>query len=94
MQIIDFEISKDLSDALFNPQESSPIRGTGRRKRRPPKSSAFLDASSVAEFLGVSRRWVMERTRAGELPALRFGKVFRYKMSAIEAWLEGQHAKR
>jgi excisionase family DNA binding protein len=58
------------------------------------RSSKFLDPSSVAEFLGVSRRWVMEHTRTGDLPALRFGKVFRYKMSAIEAWLEGQHAKR
>lgn len=98
MQTIDLEISKELSDALFNPQESSLLRGigrrTGRRQRRPPKSSAFLDAASVAEFLGVSRRWVMEHTRTGDLPALRFGKVFRYKMSAIEAWLEGQHAKR
>ncbi len=98
MQIIDLEMTKELSDALFLPQESSLLRGIGRRKtrreRRPPKSSTFLDASSVAEFLGVSRRWVMEHTRTGDLPALRFGKVFRYKMSAIEAWLEGQHAKR
>ena len=98
MQIVDLEMSKELSDALFNPQESSLLRGLGRgtprRERRPLKSSSFLDASSVAEFLGVSRRWVMEHTRTGDLPALRFGKAFRYKMSAIEAWLEGQHAKR
>jgi excisionase family DNA binding protein len=95
---IDLDLSKDLSEAFFNPRASSllrePCRGAGRRERRPLKSSSFLDASSVAEFLGVSRRWVMARTRAGEIPALRFGKVFRYKMSAIEAWLEGQNAKR
>jgi excisionase family DNA binding protein len=99
MQIIDLEMTKDLSDALFNPRASSLLRGLGRERtaRRygaPSKSSSFVDASSVAEFLGVSRRWVMEHTRSGDLPALRFGKVFRYKMSAIEAWLEGQHAKR
>jgi excisionase family DNA binding protein len=99
MQIIDLEMTKDLSDALFNPRASSLLRGLGRgrtvrRYGAPAKSSSFVDASSVAEFLGVSRRWVMEHTRSGDLPALRFGKVFRYKMSAIEAWLEGQHAKR
>jgi excisionase family DNA binding protein len=110
MQIIDLEMSKDLSDAFFNPPTPSldyaalvarlgtrirrHTRRTAVRHGRPPKSSSFVDASSVAEFLGVSRRWVMEHTRTGNLPALRFGKVFRYKMSAIEAWLEGQHAKR
>jgi len=85
----------------FGPGASSLFRESGRRTRRgavrhegPSKPSVFLDPSSVAEFLGVSRRWVMEHTRTGDLPALRFGKVFRYKMSAIEAWLEGQHAKR
>jgi excisionase family DNA binding protein len=110
MQTIDLKMSTVLYDAFFNPRVSSPdyaalvarlgtrirrhIRRTAVRHGRPPKSSSFLDASSVAEFLGVSRRWVMEHTRTGNLPALRFGKVFRYKMSAIEAWLEGQHAKR
>jgi excisionase family DNA binding protein len=99
MQTIDLEMTKDLSDALFNPRTSSLLResGPGRTAQRPDepsKSSSFLDASSVAAFLGVSRRWVLEHTRTGDLPALRFGKVFRYKMSAIEAWLEGQYAKR
>jgi excisionase family DNA binding protein len=87
---IDLALSKELSDA-FNPLAAGAVI---RHEGRTPKSSSFLDASSVAEFLGVSRRWVMARTRAGEIPALRFGKVFRYKMSAIEAWLEGQNAKR
>ncbi len=89
-----YEMTPELSAALFGGPGASTFRGTGRRQRRPLKSSTFLDASSVAEFLGVSRRWVMEHTRTGELPALRFGKVFRYKMSAIEAWVEEQNANR
>jgi excisionase family DNA binding protein len=85
-----------LSTAFFGtPTPHGPSRRAVRRRAvQPSKSSSFLDASSVAEFLGVSRRWVMEHTRSGDLPALKFGKVFRYKMSAIEAWLEGQNAKR
>jgi excisionase family DNA binding protein len=79
MRTLTYTMSKAAAAAFFGPRL---------------RSSAFLDASSVAEFLGVSRRWVMARTRAGELPALRFGKVFRYKLSAVEAWLEEQDAKR
>jgi excisionase family DNA binding protein len=99
MQTIDQEMSKDPSEALFNPPVSSLSRKLGlkqvrRHEASPSVSPSFLDASSVAEFLGVSRRWVMEHSRSGDLPALKLGKVFRYKMSAIEAWLEGQDAKR
>lgn len=61
---------------------------------RGEKSSALLDAAQFAEMLGVSKRWVMARTRAGEIPALRFGKFFRYRESAIEDWMEACHAKR
>jgi excisionase family DNA binding protein len=79
MQTLTYTMSKAVAAAFFGPQQLS---------------SSFLDASSVAEFLGVSRRWVMARTRAGELPAVRLGKVFRYKLSDVEAWVEGQSAKR
>ena len=58
------------------------------------QEKTLLDADQVADLLGVSRRWVMARTRAGELPALRFGKVFRYQKSTIENWMEECHAKR
>ena len=46
------KMSKDLSDGLVNPPESSLIREVGRRETQPPKSSAVLDASSVAELSG------------------------------------------
>lgn len=60
----------------------------------PHQEKTLLDADQVADLLGVSRRWVMARTRAGEIPALRFGKVFRFKKSAIEEWMEECHAER
>ena len=99
MQTCDVEMTEALSAAFFGEPSDPPVSHarTRRRKRyrkRPVMSSTFLDASGVAEFLGVSRRWVMERTRKGELPALRFGKTFRYKMSGIEGWVEAQNAKR
>jgi excisionase family DNA binding protein len=60
----------------------------------PWEETTLLDAAQVADLLGVSRRWVMARTRAGEIPALRFGKVFRYRKCAIEEWMEDCHAER
>lgn len=71
------------------PQKPSP-----KDALAPEEKTTLLDACQVADLLGVSRRWVMARTRAGEIPALRFGKVFRYRKSAIEEWMEACHAER
>lgn len=78
------------ADQAVRPPEKSSPKGASARDEK----TALLDADQVAELLKVSRRWVMARTRAGEIPALRFGKVFRYKKSAIEEWVEACHAER
>lgn len=82
-------------DRELEPERTAPRRSSRTRKSSPTEKAPqgeLLNADEVADLLGVSRRWVMARTRAGEIPALRFGKVFRYRKSAIEEWMEDCHA--
>lgn len=51
------------------------------------------DIRRVAEYLGVSERTVYNRLRAGELPAIKVGRLWRVKPSDLEAWLAGRQQK-
>jgi excisionase family DNA binding protein len=45
------------------------------------------DIARVAEYLGVSERTVYNRVRAGELPAIKMGRLWRVRPSELERWL-------
>jgi excisionase family DNA binding protein len=45
------------------------------------------DIARVAEYLGVSERTVYNRVRAGELPAIKVGRLWRVRPSELERWL-------
>jgi hypothetical protein len=54
----------------------------------PPES--FVDAATVARFLAITRRQVLEMTRKGIIPAHPLGtgtnrRVWRYKLSEVNA---------
>lgn len=48
----------------------------------------LLVAAEVAEILGVSRRWVEDATRRGEIPSVRLGRFYRYRRESVAAWVE------
>jgi excisionase family DNA binding protein len=48
----------------------------------------LLLAGEVAAMLRVTTGWVYAETRAGRMPCVRLGRYYRYRASAIEAWLE------
>ncbi len=48
----------------------------------------LLDIAAVARYLGVSERTVYNRVRAGALPAIRLGRLWRVRASDLERWLE------
>lgn len=59
-----------------------------RRFSRPPSGAEpLLDAAGVAEWLGMTPAWVYAETRAGRIPHIELGRYYRYRRSAIEAWL-------
>ena len=48
----------------------------------------LLTADEVAELLGVPKSWVYEQSRCGRIPTVTLGRYRRYRLEAIEAWLE------
>ncbi|MDP2232297.1 MAG: helix-turn-helix domain-containing protein [Actinomycetota bacterium] len=45
------------------------------------------DITRVAEYLGVSERTVYNRVRAGELPAIKIGRLWRVRAGDLQSWL-------
>jgi excisionase family DNA binding protein len=46
------------------------------------------DIARVAAYLGVTERTVYNKVRAGELPAVKVGRLWRVRPGDLEAWLE------
>jgi excisionase family DNA binding protein len=47
----------------------------------------LLKAEDVADLLSVSRRWVEDATRRGEIPHVRLGRSIRYRPETVRAWI-------
>ncbi|MDO8914540.1 MAG: helix-turn-helix domain-containing protein [Coriobacteriia bacterium] len=48
------------------------------------------DIARVAVYLGVTERTVYNKVRAGDLPAIRIGRLWRVRPADLEAWLAGR----
>jgi excisionase family DNA binding protein len=49
---------------------------------------ALLTAGQVAALLGVPKSWVYEQSRRGSIPTVTLGRYRRYRVEAIEEWIE------
>ncbi len=47
----------------------------------------LLSVRDIARLLGMSTRWVHERTRRREIPCYRFGSVLRFHPTEVQEWL-------
>ena len=50
-------------------------------------SEDLLTADEVAALLRMTPAWVYAETRGNRIPHMRLGRYFRYRRSAIEAWI-------
>jgi excisionase family DNA binding protein len=50
----------------------------------------LIDVGTLAELLDKSESWVRQQAADGRLPAFRLGREWRFKLSAITAWLGDQ----
>lgn len=51
-------------------------------------SGSLLTADQVSQMLGVPKSWVYEQSRRGVIPTVTLGRYRRYRLEAIEAWIE------
>jgi len=49
-------------------------------------------AGEVAALLGVPTSWVYEQSRRGRIPTVALGRYRRFRLDAIEAWIQEQEA--
>ncbi len=52
----------------------------------------LLTVTELCRLLGMSRRWVHERTRRREIPCYRFGTALRFDPEEIRRWIANFHA--
>lgn len=48
----------------------------------------LLSADEVAEMIGMTREYVYDLSRRGQIPTITFGRKRRYRRAAVERWLE------
>lgn len=53
-------------------------------------SSQLLTTDEVLAYLKVTPRTIYRLIRAGEIPALRVGRQWRFRRSDLDAWLDSQ----
>jgi excisionase family DNA binding protein len=58
-----------------------------------PLPRLLLSAREAAEALHISARTLWQRTRDGEIPAVRIGRSVRYLAEDLRAWIERQRAQ-
>jgi excisionase family DNA binding protein len=59
-----------------------------------PSDDVFLTTEEVLEYLQVNLRTVYRLIKAGEMPAVRVGRLWRFRKRDIDAWLDRQRSGR
>jgi excisionase family DNA binding protein len=57
-----------------------------------PAPEKLLTPDDLAVLLGVSRLLVIRQSRTGKIPAIKLGKVYRYRSATIQSWLKSCEA--
>jgi excisionase family DNA binding protein len=71
------------------PDHSGTLQSS-RRATANSTSSSLLDSMDAAAFCGIGLNNFLQRTRKGEIPALKYGRTWRFRQSDLVAWLEHQ----
>ena len=53
----------------------------------------WVDTKAVAEYLHINRQTVFAWIAQKNLPAVRVGKAWRFKLSEIDSWLRSSKAE-
>jgi excisionase family DNA binding protein len=61
--------------------------GEGVRKKEFQEFEPLLDSQQAADLMHVHPETLKRRARRGEIPGLKFGKVWRFRASWLEAYI-------
>ncbi len=53
-----------------------------------PASEPLIDANAAAKILSTSPVTVRRKAVAGEIPAMKIGRVWRFKVSVLQRWID------
>jgi excisionase family DNA binding protein len=64
-------------------------------ERKPPQSSPFvpeplLDTDEAAAFIRIHPKTLQRFAREGQIQGIHIGKLWRFRQSALEKWIERQ----
>ena len=54
---------------------------------------SILTLEEVSRYLKINKATVYRMAKAGKIPAMKVGKVWRFKRAKLEAWLEHQEGE-
>lgn len=63
---------------------AGPAAGPGLSSAIAPQ---LISAKATAEALSISLRLLYSLTQSGEMPAVRIGRIVRYRVSDVEAFI-------
>ena len=77
-----------LETALLEVEEALSGEASVRPKSR--KGRDLLSMSEVGQELGMSKSWVYQRIRSGEIPSVTLGHNIKVRREALEEYLQSQ----
>jgi excisionase family DNA binding protein len=78
-------VAQGCDDCDEFPDHSRPPRDDTSTTSRP---RGLLSIDDVAEYLGVSQRWVYEQVRTGRLPAMLIARSWRLRQDVVDAFAD------
>ncbi len=67
-------------------RERARAAGFGVQATPTPEPEAWLNVQQAADRLGASKAFLYDRTRTGEIPCHRIGRLLRFRPSEIDEW--------
>ncbi len=72
--------------------DKKPAQSLKNVQTRPIEIEPLYDTREVASQYKVSEKSLHRWARTGKIPAVKFGKLWRFRKSAIDAWLDSKIA--
>jgi excisionase family DNA binding protein len=77
------ELKDSMKQTIFNTDPYS-------QEHDPNDFEALLDSAQAASFLKIHPKTLQRLARKGEVPAIQIGKLWRFRKSALDSWLQSE----